>query len=77
MKGTPLVICALLGATQAIQANKEYVYDDATQYDDSNIKDFIEEKDKSEVKQILAQQKLATKPVPAAPVAKPIPATKP
>ena len=32
MKGTPFVICALLGATQAIREPEEVVFDDATQY---------------------------------------------
>lgn len=75
MKGTPLAICALLGATHAIVDVKEYVYDDATQYEDGNIKDFIEQTDNKQVQQAQVQQKPTAKP--SAPVAKPVPAPKP
>ena len=44
MKTTIFVISALFGATQA---NRDHYYDDASQYQDSNIKDFIEHTQKS------------------------------
>ena len=38
MKYNTLVLCALLGCTQAI---KDYVYDDDTQYDSDEIRTFM------------------------------------
>lgn len=41
MKSSPLVICALLGAAQAI-VKHTYVFDDHEQYQDDGIKAFME-----------------------------------
>ena len=76
MKGTPFVICALLGATQAIRDPEEYNYDDATQYNDSHMDAFMASTDKLQEK-LLGEDKPAPKPVVVAPVAKPIEKPKP
>lgn len=75
MKSSPLVLCALLGATQAI---KDYYYDDDTQYPDEHIKDFIEHTTKN--MQLSSESKddmMKGKPTPQEVVPAPVPVAKP